>query len=579
MISTNPKLERLVDEFWIPFCEEFGRLRQQRLNAFTGCLVDFLNDLLNYPLVRPWRESLDLFQAHYWQQIGLQLTSESYQELAALIEREVNDPTCFAHGPIQPDIPGQPPRRPPGGLVGNPKSEHPLDIPEGEQENMRRFAHRVAELEQKRIALTDEEVAIFEAYLYENIRRQYSGERAIKHPEFWHARNDAFNRKLRGPAPTRDEAPKQELTKTAESKSPQTPQGHVVSVAPNVSGPAESGKAPVQDGTTDSAPTAPTDKTNGGVESSPPIEKDTAFKPHPLNGNVSYWVPLDSGLTEADVIRAFQIAAVVRAVRRLIAQMREEQDHPGILRQLNDALNPFADPFNRNLDEISNLWDLEVLLFELEAEWIIKGYDRIQWLVFGIPARAGLDFAESIVTSGPPHALQEVTVEALLNVAGTAALLKLGVALLARGGMQLLASKSAVIRILPKEEGSVWDLGWGLRGQKIEQKLGHNVPSGYPRIDRWIPGGATSIKSMDLRAATYAEPDAILRIGGKYVDELLEFSGSGHGGLVIQPGEIRSRTLRLAVPPQMTETQQIALQTLIEYAQGKGVLVEIKRVF
>jgi hypothetical protein len=261
----------------------------------------------------------------------------------------------------------------------------------------------------------------------------------------------------------------------------------------------------------------------------------------------------------------------------LIAQAREEQDHPGILRQLNDALNPFSDPFRRNLDETSNLWDLEVLLFELEAEWIIKGYDRILWLVFGIPARAGLDVAESIVTSGPPHALQEVSVEALLNVAGTAALLKLGVALLARGGMRLLASKSAV-RILPKGEGSVWDLGWSLRGQKIEQKLGHNVPPGFPVVDRWSAGEITSIKSMDLSAPSYVNPTKILRTAKSYIDDLVEFAGERRGPLEVFPQNVRGRILRLAVPPQMTSAQATALDEVIQYGRVNGVKVEIIRV-
>ncbi|HEV3137095.1 MAG TPA: Tox-REase-5 domain-containing protein [Pirellulales bacterium] len=241
MIFMNPELERLVDAFWVPFCEEYGRLRQQRLNAFTGHLVDFLNDLLNYPLVRPWRESLDLFQEHYWQQIGLQLTTESYDRVAAFIERMVNDPRCHAHGPIQPDIAGQPPRRPPGGLVGTPKTKGPVGIRETEVENMRRFARQVAELEEKRIALTDEETSLYAAYRYENIRRQYSGERALEHPDFWHVKNAAFNRKLRGPSPRPTAARKPELAKAAETKSPETRRSHVVSVAPNVSGPSESG--------------------------------------------------------------------------------------------------------------------------------------------------------------------------------------------------------------------------------------------------------------------------------------------------------------------------------------------------
>jgi len=34
-----------------------------------------------------------------------------------------------------------------------------------------------------------------------------------------------------------------------------------------------------------------------------------------------------------------------------------------------------------------------------------------------------------------------------------------------------------------------------------------------------------------------------------------------------------------SVPPQMTETQQATLQSLIEYGRGKGVLVEVVRVY
>jgi len=80
--------------------------RQQRFDAMNGCLTDFLDDLLNYPLLRPWRESLDHFQEHYWEQLGLRLTPESYQIVVAIIERAVNDPSCFAYGPIQPDATG-----------------------------------------------------------------------------------------------------------------------------------------------------------------------------------------------------------------------------------------------------------------------------------------------------------------------------------------------------------------------------------------------------------------------------------------------------------------------------------------
>jgi hypothetical protein len=44
-----------------------------------------------------------------------------------------------------------------------------VGIPEGEQENMRRCARHVAELVQERIALTDEEAALYD--LYEGARQ------------------------------------------------------------------------------------------------------------------------------------------------------------------------------------------------------------------------------------------------------------------------------------------------------------------------------------------------------------------------------------------------------------------------
>jgi hypothetical protein len=129
LVLPNPELERLVDAFWIPYCEEFGRLRQQRLHDFNRYLADFLNDLLNYPLVRPWRESLDLFQEHCWQQVGLKLTGESYDRVAAFIERRIADPRCAAHGAIPPESAPAPSRQLPDWITGPAKPRPPGGVP------------------------------------------------------------------------------------------------------------------------------------------------------------------------------------------------------------------------------------------------------------------------------------------------------------------------------------------------------------------------------------------------------------------------------------------------------------------
>jgi len=61
----------------------------RRIAGLGRHVQEFVNDLLNCPLVRPWRESLDLFREHYWQQVGLKLTGDSYDRVAAFIERRI----------------------------------------------------------------------------------------------------------------------------------------------------------------------------------------------------------------------------------------------------------------------------------------------------------------------------------------------------------------------------------------------------------------------------------------------------------------------------------------------------------
>ena len=56
----------------------------------------------------------------------------------------------------------------------------------------------------------------------------------------------------------------------------------------------------------------------------------------------------------------------------------------------------------------------------------------------------------------------------------------------------------------PQGPSPIWKLGWGLRGQKFHELFGDpTFPSNYPVIDKIPNGVATSIKSIDLNAATY----------------------------------------------------------------------------
>ena len=239
---SDPEVQRLFHAFFVPFSEEYGRLRQQRLHDFNDYLADFLDDLLSYPLVRPWRESLDLFQEHYWQQVGLKLTGESYDRVAAFIERRISDPRCPAHGPIRAENAATPSRQLPDWARGPAKPRPPGGVPPEQDLVLRRLAHHIAELEQKRIGLSDEETALYEANRYESFRRQHVGDRPLEYPDFWHAKNAAVTRKLRGPcAAARRQRVSQRRPKPPTQTRPRLLGSHVVSVAPNVSGPPESG--------------------------------------------------------------------------------------------------------------------------------------------------------------------------------------------------------------------------------------------------------------------------------------------------------------------------------------------------
>ncbi len=120
-----------------------------------------------------------------------------------------------------------------------------------------------------------------------------------------------------------------------------------------------------------------------------------------------------------------------------------------------------------------------------------------------------------------------------------------------------------------------WDLHPFQRGRVIEQQLGQNLPRNFPTIDRFQNGVATSVKSMDLVAPTYANAGNITSTGRGYIDSVAGFQGRNWAGVNIRPGDITARGLDLAVPAGATQTQQQALQGLITYGTQNGVTVRI----
>jgi hypothetical protein len=126
---------------------------------------------------------------------------------------------------------------------------------------------------------------------------------------------------------------------------------------------------------------------------------------------------------------------------------------------------------------------------------------------------------------------------------------------------------------------SVWALGWATRGQAIEQSLGANLPSSFPVIDRFAAGTATSIKSIDLSAATYQNIGSLTSRLNGYVDAVANFNGASLAGTEIRSSEITARQLQLAIPSTgASAAQQAAINAATIRAQSLGVGVVVTTV-
>ena len=106
----------------------------------------------------------------------------------------------------------------------------------------------------------------------------------------------------------------------------------------------------------------------------------------------------------------------------------------------------------------------------------------------------------------------------------------------------------------------------------IEQQLGANLPAGFPVIDKFANGVATSIKSIDLSAGTYQNVGSLTRTVNGYVDSVAAFNGAARPGAAITASDITARQLQLAYPAgSMSAAQQAAIDVATARAQGMGV--------
>jgi len=122
-----------------------------------------------------------------------------------------------------------------------------------------------------------------------------------------------------------------------------------------------------------------------------------------------------------------------------------------------------------------------------------------------------------------------------------------------------------------------WKAGWAARGQYFDKLLRDgSLPPGFRTIDNFTAGVATSIKSIDLNAATYQIPGQLAYRLNQYVDKLSSYNGGSFANKVVLESEIEERVLSLAVPKgSMTEEQRVVIEAVRSRARALGRPVEI----
>ena len=125
--------------------------------------------------------------------------------------------------------------------------------------------------------------------------------------------------------------------------------------------------------------------------------------------------------------------------------------------------------------------------------------------------------------------------------------------------------------------------GWKVEGTLKDKfmEVGESLPSNFPVVDGWFAskGRLTSIKSIDLKAATYQDMEALEARLGDYVRQLESFEGNIQPiqGIKIRPERVNEKVLHLGVPDgSITEAQKAVIQRLARELEKQSSDIKIK---
>ncbi len=109
--------------------------------------------------------------------------------------------------------------------------------------------------------------------------------------------------------------------------------------------------------------------------------------------------------------------------------------------------------------------------------------------------------------------------------------------------------------------------------------LEKNLATGFPVIDKFLNGIATSIKSIDLTAKTYQDMGKLASTLDRYVEKVASFSGAKYGKDVVEGSAIKARELQVAIPEgSMSAAQRSVFNAATANAQRQGVRLTLTEV-
>lgn len=157
--------------------------------------------------------------------------------------------------------------------------------------------------------------------------------------------------------------------------------------------------------------------------------------------------------------------------------------------------------------------------------------------------------------------------EILSNAAGPQG--KAGMTLKRAAELGVVRAEQLIAKHSVNSIAELWRIRPFDRGYIIEAIRAGNLPYAFRTFDRVDGSVATSVKSMDLSAATYADsPAAVERTLNRYLDSVTSFESATRQGVRVDADLLESRNLEVIIPKgSATPEHQAAIDATIERAR------------